>query len=315
MNGGRALALPLEYLWPAVTDPDRSASSRVIAHQNPNPHMKPKRSKTSVLALAVALLIPVATEAASKVTFDNQSGKQALVKLVGPTTSAIPVENSKKESVSVAPGHYFIKIRYGAPGAYSYSKGDEFDVTETATATSDITITLHKVVAGNYRSKAISEAEFGGNAPAGKPASPASSGDQQRSHNISELGVSDQLSKVLDKTGSSELSSYLKEKKAEILEWEKKARQSNKAESLTIVWQGSVLELHGVRVRPDDLLGALGKADQITKTKDVLGSDQPLRPDDVVYWYGRSGFGFVEFPGNYPRLWKLFCRPTEAEKQ
>ncbi len=113
------------------------------------------------VAAAFALLIPVAAIGASTVTFDNQSGKPALVKLIGPTASSVTVENAKKEPVSVAPGHYFIKVRYGTPGAYAYSKGDEFDVTETATTTSDITITLHKVVAGNYGSKTISEAEFG----------------------------------------------------------------------------------------------------------------------------------------------------------
>ena len=113
------------------------------------------------VAVAVALLIPVVTEAASTVAFDNQSGRPALVKLAGSASTSISVENGKTESVYVPPGHYYIKIRYGMPGAYSYSKGDEFDVKETATTTSDITITLHKVVAGNYGSKSISEAEFG----------------------------------------------------------------------------------------------------------------------------------------------------------
>lgn len=129
--------------------------------------MKTNRAIPSVLALAIAVafLIPVAIEAASTVTFDNQSGKPALVKLVGPTASPVSVEKGMKESASIAPGHYFIKIRYGTPGAYSYSKGDEFDVTETATTASDITITLHKVVAGNYGSRAISEMEFGKDAP------------------------------------------------------------------------------------------------------------------------------------------------------
>jgi hypothetical protein len=113
------------------------------------------------LAFALALLIPAATKASSTVTFDNQSGKSALVKLVGPTTSSVFVENNNRQSVPIAPGHYFIKVRYGTPGGYSYSKGDEFDVKETTTTASDITITLHKVVAGNYGSKIISETEFG----------------------------------------------------------------------------------------------------------------------------------------------------------
>lgn len=124
---------------------------------------QPNHSKRNVLALVVASasLAVAGMQAASTVRFDNQSGKPALVKLVGPTTSSVSVDNGKKESVSVTPGHYFIKVRYGTPGDSSYSKGDEFDATETTTTTSDITITLHKVVAGNYGSKSISEAEFG----------------------------------------------------------------------------------------------------------------------------------------------------------
>lgn len=113
------------------------------------------------LATALAFLMPAVAKAASTVTFDNQSGKPALVKLVGPTALSVTVENGKKESVSVVPGHYFIKVRYGTPGAYSYSKGDEFDVTETATAASSITITLHRFVAGNYEAHPIAASEFG----------------------------------------------------------------------------------------------------------------------------------------------------------
>ena len=123
--------------------------------------MKTNHFNPIVLAVAVMLFFPLVTEAVSKVAFDNQSGRPALVKLAGSASTSISVENGKTESVYVPPGHYYIKIRYGIPGAYSYSKGDEFDVKETATTTSDITITLHKVVAGNYGSKSISEAEFG----------------------------------------------------------------------------------------------------------------------------------------------------------
>ncbi|MBI5387399.1 MAG: hypothetical protein HZA90_22285 [Verrucomicrobia bacterium] len=124
--------------------------------------MKINDFKTSVGVFSLLLLFPVLSEAASKLTFDNQSGKPALVKLVGLTVSSVSVENGKAVSVSVGSGHYYIKVRYGASGTYSYSKGDEFDVAETATVESHITITLHKVVAGNYNSKQISEQEFEG---------------------------------------------------------------------------------------------------------------------------------------------------------
>lgn len=109
----------------------------------------------------VAVLAVLNAGAANTITFDNQSGKPALVKLVGPTAATVAVPNGTKQTTNAAAGHYTIKVRYGTPGGYAYSKGDEFDVKQTATSESAITITLHPVVNGNYGTRPISEAEFG----------------------------------------------------------------------------------------------------------------------------------------------------------
>jgi len=105
----------------------------------------------------------------NKVVFDNQSGDPALVRLIGPTKSDVQVPNGAKAGVDAAAGKYIIKVRYGTPGNYRYAKGEEFEVTETAAARSETTITLHKVVAGNYDAKPISEAEFGGGSAVKQP--------------------------------------------------------------------------------------------------------------------------------------------------
>ncbi len=115
----------------------------------------------SVSILCVCALSAVAQ---NKVVFDNQSGEPALVKLIGPTTTDVEVASGAKAGADAKAGRYTIKVRYGTAGKYSYSKGDEFEVTETATARSETTITLHKVVAGNYDAKPISEGEFGATA-------------------------------------------------------------------------------------------------------------------------------------------------------
>ena len=111
--------------------------------------------------VAVVCGLTVSAFGQNRIVFDNQSGDRALVKLVGPTQTEVDVPNGAKVGTDASAGRYVIKVRYGTPGNYSYSKGDEFTVTETATARTETTITLHKVVAGNYDARPISEAEFG----------------------------------------------------------------------------------------------------------------------------------------------------------
>lgn len=118
-------------------------------------------SKFVVGFVAVACVMTVSAFGQNKVVFDNQSGDAALVKLIGPTATEVQVPNGAKQGVDAAAGKYTIKVRYGTPGNYRYTKGDAFTVTETSTARSEVTITLHKVVAGNYESMPISETEFG----------------------------------------------------------------------------------------------------------------------------------------------------------
>lgn len=96
----------------------------------------------------------------STITFINKSGVPALVKLSGPTRHNVDMGNGGSKTVHVAGGSYYILVRYGAPGKYSYSKGDPFTVHETATGYEAITITLHTVAGGNYDSRPSSPAEF-----------------------------------------------------------------------------------------------------------------------------------------------------------
>ena len=124
----------------------------------------------SLAALAAAVLLFHALtchgSTDNTVTFDNQSGQPALVKLVGPTPQEVEVPVGQKRTVTASPGQYYIKTRYGTPGRYRYTKGDDFLIKETATTRSQITITLHKVVGGNYETEAISAEEFATTSPA-----------------------------------------------------------------------------------------------------------------------------------------------------
>ncbi|MBI4548622.1 MAG: hypothetical protein HY707_11620 [Ignavibacteriae bacterium] len=113
-----------------------------------------------VASISIALACLTSAHAQNTVTFDNQSGEPALVKLIGPTHTEVEVPDGAKVGIDASAGRYYIKVRYGTPGKFHYTKGDEFDVIETATTRSATTITLHKVVAGNYDSQPIPEREF-----------------------------------------------------------------------------------------------------------------------------------------------------------
>jgi hypothetical protein len=116
-----------------------------------------------LLLAAVAALSSVlsAQSYPNQITFDNRSGNNALVKLIGPTGGVVAVPNNQGRTVQVAPGTYFILVRYGdEPGSYSYTRGQTFSVEQSGNMYSVITITLHKVIGGNYEAHSIPATEF-----------------------------------------------------------------------------------------------------------------------------------------------------------
>lgn len=97
----------------------------------------------------------------STIEFINHSGQTALVKVLGPTRLKIEVPDGESRTVNVSGGWYFIKTRYGdAPSHYTYTRGEKFEVKETAQTLWSYYITLHPVVDGNYETFPISPEEF-----------------------------------------------------------------------------------------------------------------------------------------------------------
>ena len=125
--------------------------------------MRTKAVYWIVSACIIALFqmtAPAANALDNTVSFDNRSGDPALVKLIGPTYREIEVANGSTGTVTASAGNYHILVRYGTPDHYSYSKGQEFEIVQTFSTRSRITITLHKVVGGNYSSHNIDPSEF-----------------------------------------------------------------------------------------------------------------------------------------------------------
>jgi len=97
----------------------------------------------------------------STVTFDNQSDESAVVRLVGPSRSEISVPRGQTRTIrNAAAGHYQLLIRYQGSDGPRDLQGDCLDVTASRTAYSQITITLHGVADGNYRTWSVSPELF-----------------------------------------------------------------------------------------------------------------------------------------------------------
>ena len=125
-----------------------------------------RRSDAFLTQLAAVLAVNftvLSAQAQPTVTFDNQSGEIALVKLVGATAQTVSVAVGQRVSVIAEPGTYYIITQYGTDkSTQTYSRGDAFVLEKTATQVSVVTITLHKVVGGNYGSRPSSREEFNG---------------------------------------------------------------------------------------------------------------------------------------------------------
>jgi hypothetical protein len=115
-------------------------------------------------AFLLLLVCAVAPQAIAQdrptIRFENASGDDCVVKLVGPTGGYVDVPDAGSRTVAVRGGQYHIVTRYGRPGSYSYRRGESFSVTESSNAVSRIVITLHRVSNGNYDTRPTSEAEF-----------------------------------------------------------------------------------------------------------------------------------------------------------
>ena len=97
----------------------------------------------------------------NKIIFDNQSGQNAVIKLIGPTNLVIKVPKQVKKTVHVVEGDYYILVRYGdSAKEFSYTKSDQFAVTQSGGQFSIITFTLFRTRGGDFNVMPASPEEF-----------------------------------------------------------------------------------------------------------------------------------------------------------
>jgi hypothetical protein len=113
------------------------------------------------LMAAVTAVGAYASNYPNTVTFSNLSGNNAVVKLIGPLKTNVGVANGAQATVNVPAGTYYFLVRYcNESGQCRYSQGDPFEVVQSQTQYSVITITLHPVSNGNYHERPASRDDF-----------------------------------------------------------------------------------------------------------------------------------------------------------
>jgi len=113
-----------------------------------------------VCVLILSATVSGAADEKNSLTFINKSGEDALVKLIGPTKGLVEVPEAGEATVKIVGGTYTIYVRYGKEPKYRYSRGETFNISDSALSYTKATLTLHKVPNGNYSTYGSSEAEF-----------------------------------------------------------------------------------------------------------------------------------------------------------
>lgn len=128
-------------------------------------HLKPlwKILNFTFFTICTSFILIASSGAVSErnsLTFVNQSGGDALVKLVGPSRRVVEVSNGSNVTVNIAGGSYCVFVRYGKGPKYRYTKGETFHIHDSATSYTEATLTLHGVINGNYHTYGSSSDEF-----------------------------------------------------------------------------------------------------------------------------------------------------------
>ena len=111
--------------------------------------------------VVTSLMAHAAQSTPNMITFENQSGRNAVVRVIGPTHAVAKMQRDETRIVRVAAGEYYILVRYGdSEKEYTYTKSAPFSVTQSEGKVSIITFTLHRRSGGTFNSQPVSGQEF-----------------------------------------------------------------------------------------------------------------------------------------------------------
>ncbi|HEY6351947.1 MAG TPA: hypothetical protein VI636_21335 [Candidatus Angelobacter sp.] len=131
-----------------------AAGARVTAYVAEKMDLDPIRFEPSGQGPKADARIALPLSGLSVISFQNQSGGEAVVRLTGPSAQVLTVVDGQSSSARVAAGDYYILVRYGGSLAeYRFEKAGPIAVTETGGQHSVVHITLRRPVADNPKAQ------------------------------------------------------------------------------------------------------------------------------------------------------------------
>jgi hypothetical protein len=90
----------------------------------------------------------------SVISFQNQSGTDATVRLLGPSSQVLTVAKGQSLGAPVVAGDYFVVVRYGrSESEYLFQKAGPVPVTEPSGKHSVVHITLQRPAADDPKAR------------------------------------------------------------------------------------------------------------------------------------------------------------------
>jgi hypothetical protein len=112
----------------------------------------------------------VLAQAKNTLSFDNKSGQEVVVRVFDQNTdkriAEVKVSDGQTRGTSISDGHYYIVAKYSTQtdrdgkASHTYSKGDPITIRTPPGKRGRVTITLHKVIHGNYGAVPADENAF-----------------------------------------------------------------------------------------------------------------------------------------------------------
>jgi hypothetical protein len=131
-----------------------AAGTKVTANVTGTMNLDPARFPLGPAPEGDRIIIPTVVRGLNVISFQNQSGTDATVRLIGPSSQVLTVADGQSFGALVAAGNYYVLVRYGRiPSEYLFEKGGPVSVTEPSGERTVAHVTLQRPAADNPKAR------------------------------------------------------------------------------------------------------------------------------------------------------------------